>query len=172
VNDFLQKPVRQEDLLQTIISVFNEEESNKKECNEVFQKNDLPTLEILLAEDNIVNQKVASNLLKKWGHNVTIVNDGKEAIEILTTKAFDMILMDVQMPNVDGVEATKRIRNSKSSNISSHIPIIAMTAHAMKGDRERFIKAGMNDYISKPIDLKEVFAMMKKYAIKKAITQV
>ncbi len=121
-------------------------------------------LKILLAEDNIVNQKVAFNILsKKWGHEVTVSNDGIEAIEALKNSHFDIILMDVQMPNMDGVEATEQIRNSTSAEINSEIPIIAMTAHAMKGDREKLLEAGMNDYIAKPINIEEFSNVLSKY---------
>ena len=129
-------------------------------------KSGTPKLKILLAEDNIINQKIASNLLiNKWGHEVYIANDGIEAINALKNDIFDIVLMDVQMPNMDGINATERIRNSRADdNINNKIPIIAMTAHAMKGDKERFLAAGMNDYISKPINIDDFSTIIEKYA--------
>ncbi|MBU1249022.1 MAG: response regulator, partial [Proteobacteria bacterium] len=98
-------------------------------------------------------------MLEKFGYSVTTVTDGQEAFNILTEKDFDVVLMDVQMPEMNGIEATKLIRGSTSLGAKSGIPIIAMTAYAMTGDREKFLAVGMNDYISKPVDfwsLKEV----------------
>jgi len=113
---------------------------------------------ILLAEDNKMNQKVAVNMLQKLGHTVTIAEDGKKAVEKFMEKKFDLILMDGQMPVMDGLEATRAIREyeKKSSRSKKHIVIIALTANAMKGDRERFIESGMDDYITKPIKRKDL----------------
>ena len=113
---------------------------------------------ILLAEDNKMNQKVAVNMLQKLGHTITIAEDGKEAVEKFMEKEFDLILMDGQMPVLDGLEATKAIREyeKKSSRSKNHILIIALTANAMKGDKERFIESGMDDYITKPIKRKDL----------------
>jgi signal transduction histidine kinase/CheY-like chemotaxis protein len=105
--------------------------------------------EILLVEDNIVNQKVVLAILSKRGFHVSIASNGVEALETLKTSRFDLVLMDVQMPVMDGIEATQRIRESYPPH---KLPIIAMTAHAMNGDRERCIEAGMNDYVSKPVN--------------------
>ena len=117
-------------------------------------------LRILLAEDNKMNQKVAVNMLKKLGHTITIAQNGKEAVELFMEKEFHLILMDGQMPVMDGLEATKAIRKleKKRSGEKKHIPIIALTANAMKGDRERFLDAGMDDYITKPIKKKALEA--------------
>jgi len=113
------------------------------------------SLNILLAEDNIINQKVAGNMLRQIGHTFIVVENGKEAVEAFKNKAFDLILMDGQMPVMDGLEATRTIRRlEKTSGDRPQIPIIALTANAMKGDRERFIEAGMNDYLTKPINKK------------------
>jgi CheY-like chemotaxis protein/nitrogen-specific signal transduction histidine kinase len=112
-------------------------------------------LNILLAEDNKMNQKVAINMLTKLNHTVTIAENGKEAFEAFCKNKFDLILMDGQMPVMDGLEATEAIRKfEKEQGNSSHIPIIAITANAMKGDRERFLASGMDDYITKPIKRK------------------
>ena len=111
---------------------------------------------LLLAEDNITNQKVAIKVLEKMGHRVDAVANGAEAIRVLRTMPYDLVLMDVQMPEMDGLEATRRIREPETGVRNPQIPIIAMTAHAMKGDRERCLEAGMNDYVSKPINPQEV----------------
>jgi CheY-like chemotaxis protein/HPt (histidine-containing phosphotransfer) domain-containing protein len=108
-----------------------------------------PTLRILVAEDNPVNQRVVTRMLEKMGHIPTIANNGREALWMLDTETFDVILMDVQMPEIDGLTATRTIREQEKQS-RSHIPIIAMTAHAMKGDRELCLEAGMDGYLSKP----------------------
>ena len=114
------------------------------------------SLQILLAEDSLVNQKLAVALLEGQGHKVRVVNNGREAIAALPTEKFDIVLMDVQMPEMDGLEATAKIRVSEQ-NTGTHIPIIAMTAHALKGDRERCMQAGMDAYVAKPIRADELF---------------
>jgi len=106
---------------------------------------------ILLAEDNATNQQVALGILKKLGLRADAVGDGSEAITALETRPYDLVLMDVQMPKVDGLEATRRIRDPQSAVLHHRVPIIAMTAHAMQGDRDRCLEAGMDDYVTKPI---------------------
>ena len=107
-------------------------------------------LHVLLVEDNIVNQLVARTVLERRGHSVDIAGDGAVALEMVAQNRYDIVLMDVQMPTMDGMEATRRIRQSEKG--SHRIPIIAMTAHAMMGDREECLSVGMDDYVSKPID--------------------
>jgi two-component system sensor histidine kinase/response regulator len=107
-------------------------------------------LRILLADDNPVNQRVAQHMLQKAGHSALVVANGREALATLESESFDLVLMDVQMPEMDGFEATRAIRREEIQT-GRHLPIIAMTAHAMKGDRERCLEAGMDDYVSKPI---------------------
>jgi signal transduction histidine kinase/CheY-like chemotaxis protein len=117
---------------------------------------------ILLVEDNVVIQKVAASILERRGHTVQAVSTGKEALEALSCESFDLILMDVQMPVMDGFEATAAIRQ-REVGTSRHVPIIAMTAHAMTGDRERCLEAGMDDYLSKPVEPKEMHAVVERW---------
>jgi two-component system sensor histidine kinase/response regulator len=116
---------------------------------------EIPPLRVLLAEDNVVNQKLALGILENQGHQVTIARTGLEAVQLSESRPFDLILMDVQMPVMDGFEATKTIRE-REAETGMHTPIIAMTAHAMKGDRERCLAAGMDEYIAKPIRIAQL----------------
>src|SRR4029079_650770 len=109
------------------------------------------TVRLLLAEDNVVNQRVAVGLLSKRGHQVTVVTNGREALDAIERDRFDLVLMDVQMPEMGGLEATIAIRERERTS-GGHLRIVAMTAHAMTGDRERCYAAGMDGYLSKPID--------------------
>jgi PAS domain S-box-containing protein len=119
---------------------------------------DFSGLRVLLAEDNILNQTFVVHFLQRAGHSVEAVSDGNEALRALDEKDFDIVLMDVQMPRLDGVEATSRIRSSGKPY--SDVPIVALTAYAMSGDRERFIQAGMNDYVTKPIDMDRLLGII------------
>ncbi len=119
-------------------------------------------LRILLVEDSQINQRLAIGLLQRKGHSVAVANDGREAYEAFVSEPFDLILMDVQMPVMDGFEATEAIRSSGQDN--SDVSIIAMTAHAMKGDRERCLDAGMDAYISKPIRAQTLYETIRRYA--------
>ncbi|KAG1591316.1 hypothetical protein G6F48_003369 [Rhizopus delemar] len=122
-------------------------------------------LEVLLAEDNDVNQKLAVRILEKFGHHVSVVANGKLAVEAYESQYFDLILMDVQMPVMGGFEATQKIREiEKASASNRHIPIIALTAHAMIGDREKCLEAGMDEYVTKPLRFPELIAAIKKFA--------
>ncbi|MFQ6109766.1 MAG: response regulator, partial [Candidatus Aminicenantales bacterium] len=132
-------------------------ESTRKEFTSSFH--------ILVAEDNIVNQKVVCYMLEKQGHQVASAHNGEEVLEALEKDIFDLILMDVQMPKMNGFEATTAIRE-KEEQTGSHIPIIALTAHAMKGDREKCIETGMDDYISKPVKPEELFRAIERVVAK------
>jgi signal transduction histidine kinase/CheY-like chemotaxis protein len=118
-------------------------------------------LRILLAEDNVVNQRLADKMLTRQGHSVVIVNNGMEAIESFKEESFDLILMDIQMPVMDGVQATQLIRQTMGGQ---KIPIIAMTAHAMTGDKEKYIACGMNGYLTKPFRKKELIELIARFS--------
>jgi CheY-like chemotaxis protein len=114
-------------------------------------------LRILLAEDNAINQRVAQRVLEKAGHSVVVAGDGRQAVEEFSRQHFDLILMDVQMPEMDGFEATAAIREREGLS-AKRTPIIALTAHAMSGDRERCLASGMDGYVHKPIDTLEMLS--------------
>ena len=161
---YLLKPIKQSELFDAIALALgiSEPEDEAAETPAAEQASRLPALRILLAEDSLVSQKLAMGLLEKYGHTVVIANHGREAVAALESQDFDLVLMDVQMPEMDGFEATGVIR-AKEKRTGGHIPIIAMTAHAMKGDRERCLEAGMDGYISKPIRVKEVFETIARW---------
>jgi PAS domain S-box-containing protein len=121
------------------------------------------SVRILLAEDNIINQQVAVGILKKLGLRADAVANGAEAVKALETLPYDLVLMDIQMPVMDGLEATRQIRDRKSAILNHNVPIIAITAHAMQGDREKYLEAGMNDYVSKPISAQALAQALKKW---------
>jgi signal transduction histidine kinase len=124
------------------------------------------SLTILLAEDNKINQRVAMVNLNNLGHQVDIANNGKEALEMFTQKAYDLVFMDIQMPEMDGMEATKKIRELEvQQKVSKKIPIIAMTANTMEGDREKYLQIGMDDYVSKPFKQGELVKIFDKYTV-------
>ena len=114
-------------------------------------------LKVLLVEDNLLNQEVATGLLERRGHEVALAENGREALEVLERQQFDLVLMDVQMPEMDGIQATTAIRDAERQT-GGHIPIVGLTAYAMKGDSERFLAAGMDAYVPKPIRPAELFA--------------
>jgi CheY-like chemotaxis protein len=123
------------------------------------QREPLPWMKILLVEDEPINQLVTKKQLERWGQEVTIANNGKEAVNIMLEHSFDCILMDIQMPEMDGVTATAIIRE-REQGTDLHVPVIAFTAAAMSGDKERFLEAGMDDYIAKPIDIDQLYRIL------------
>jgi len=163
ITTHLMKPVKQSDLFDAIaeaVGVVETEESQPP--GEEDAKRAIPTgLRVLLAEDSLVNQKLAVGLLSKRGNTVVVANNGREAVETLSGESFDLVLMDVQMPEMDGLEAAAAIRRVEKTT-GGHIPIVAMTAHALKGDRQRCLDAGMDDYISKPVRADEMFATIAR----------
>jgi CheY-like chemotaxis protein/HPt (histidine-containing phosphotransfer) domain-containing protein len=152
---YLVKPARQSDLFNSLSTVLARSPvshaAQRIVTRHAVREMRRGAVRILLAEDNITNQQVALGILKKLGLRADAVADGTEAIRSLETIPYDLVLMDVQMPEVDGFEATRRIRDPRSAVLHHGIPIIAMTAHAMQGDRERCLEAGMDDYVTKPI---------------------
>ena len=172
ISAYLTKPAKQSELLDAIMLVLGASPQRKKQLPLITRdtiRESRRRFLILLAEDNLINQKVAVHTLERNGHKVYVANNGQEVLRTLNKDRFDLILMDVQMPEMDGFEATVSIRK-KEKKTGFHMPIIAMTAHAMKGDRERCIEAGMDDYIAKPIKAEEltkkiddVMSRMKKH---------
>jgi len=165
ISAYLTKPVGQSELLDAILNVLGANGQPQKQLQLVTRhslREAKGSLRVLLAEDNAVNQKLASRLIEKRGHTAVVVSNGREALEALDKQRFDLVLMDVQMPEMDGFEATAAIR-AQEQNTNRHLPIIAMTAHAMQGDRERCLAAGMDGYISKPIGAQQLTDLLSGF---------
>ena len=168
ISGFFSKPISTEDLLAALCRVF-EQTSGKLPAppNQLVTRHALRelqrALDILLVEDHPTNQKLALGLLEKWGHRTTLANDGQEAIDQFNKARFDLILMDMQMPAMDGPTATRHIRTLEQAIDRTPTPIIAMTAAAMASDREACLEAGMSDYLSKPIRTKELLEVLLTY---------
>ena len=163
--EFLTKPVLQNDLRHLLITLFGSKEQIKAEKSMIPDSNELPEkpLEILVAEDQIINRKIVVQLLEKKGWKVKAVENGLMALDESKNKKYDLILMDVQMPEMDGFDATRAIRVFEIDK-DYHTPIVAMTAHAMKGDREKCLAAGMDCYITKPVNPSELYDTIEKFA--------
>ncbi|MEZ6129349.1 MAG: PAS domain-containing protein [Planctomycetaceae bacterium] len=164
IDHHLLKPVKQSELFNGIVTVLggNHTESDDAAIVPAVPSQKITGLRILLAEDNLVNQKLAIGLLQKQGHTIILAANGAEAVERYRSERFDVVLMDVQMPVMDGLEATAGIRRFEQQS-GFRTAIVAMTAHAMKGDRERCVESGMDDYLSKPIrghQLADMFAKL------------
>jgi two-component system, sensor histidine kinase and response regulator len=159
VTHFVKKPIKQSELYNALAELVGLERigGEEAEVEESTEGQATRPLRILLAEDSAVNQKLAIALLRPRGHEVTVANNGREALDRLADHQFDLVLMDVQMPEMDGLTATRQVRKREAES-GRHVPIIAMTAHAMKGDRERCLAAGMDGYVSKPIRASELHA--------------
>ncbi|MCA9732951.1 response regulator [candidate division KSB1 bacterium] len=143
------------------VAVHSVEQVNFRPTEDSLQQESFANLTILVAEDNLINQKLARRLLEKSGHKVTIVENGVLAVAAFREENFDIILMDMQMPEMDGLQATQEIRMLENAT-NSHIPLIALTANAMKGDRDACIEAGMDDYVTKPLDPAVLMAAMNR----------
>ena len=165
VNAFMTKPIKRTELLNALMASVDKTFAEKAQAKQLHSHIGISerSLHLLLTEDNVVNQKLAKRLLEKRGHSVVIAGNGKLALEALERELFDMVLMDVQMPEMDGFEATRAIRANEQQT-GRHIPIVAMTAHAMKGDRERCLQVGMDGYISKPLQPNELFDVVESLA--------
>ena len=155
IASYILKPVRKWELLSAVLKACGETQTEPQPKPEQQEPMRRSGLHILLAEDNHVNQAVATRTLEKMGHSLVVANNGKEALALLAEQSFDLVLMDIQMPEMDGLTATKAIREAEKQT-QSHLPIIAMTAHAIKGDREHCLEAGMDGYVSKPIRAREL----------------
>jgi two-component system sensor histidine kinase/response regulator len=155
IHSYLYKPVRRQELLAALLRALGHPQTLPSPSVVTPAVPQARSLHILLVEDNRTNQTVATRMLHKMGHSTVVAGNGKDALLLLTTHRFDLILMDIQMPEMDGLMATREIREGERET-QLRLPIIAMTAHAMKGDRERCVEAGMDEYVSKPISSKEV----------------
>jgi PAS domain S-box-containing protein len=159
----LLKPIKQQELLESIARslVGGDDTGRAVKPPPAPSTGQLRSLRILLAEDSVVNQKLAVALLEKHGHRLTVVNDGKQAVAAVRSGDYDLVLMDVQMPEMDGLEATRQIRRIQEET-GLHTPIVAMTAHALKDDRQRCLDSGMDGYISKPVHARELFETIQR----------
>ena len=137
--------------------------NDKEEVSETKQNLAFKNVHVLVAEDNKINQKLIINVLHRLGIEVTIANNGKEALEQRMKHEYDMIFMDIEMPVMGGMEATGQIISYERKNHKSHIPIVALTANALSGDREKYMSAGMDSYLSKPIDLGALNHLFETY---------
>jgi len=172
ISAYLLKPIRQSELRDAIARVLGAAEAESEIpliTRYSLADSHAPgrSLSILLAEDNPVNQRLAARMLEKRGHRVVVTSNGREAVDALPTQKFDLILMDVQMPEMDGFEATAAIRQQETSG-AARLPIVALTAHAMKGDRERCLAAGMDAYLAKPIRPEELDEVLDYYIARRA----
>lgn len=168
---YLTRPIRQSELMDALATIWlshiRGEPLSLVTRHTIFEQRETKKekgtfhAQVLLAEDNFVNQQVTTEILKSFGCEVTVAVDGHEAIEWTKRKRFDLIFMDGEMPRVDGFTATREIRHAEPPG--THFPIIALTAHALRGDRERCLAAGMDDYISKPVESEKVFELLKKW---------
>ena len=159
---YLAKPIKQSELFDVIVTAMGQAAiqapARKRRTRARANRR---SLSVLVAEDNAVNQMLATKVLEKLGHRVTVVDNGRKAVDAMRDGNFDVVAMDVQMPELDGLEATRAIREWEAAG-DRHVPIIAMTAHAMKGDRERCLEAGMDEYVSKPIRSADLAAAIER----------
>jgi PAS domain S-box-containing protein len=173
IDAYLIKPITQSSLLDTILKVLSPLDSTSRTETPTARRSvcvSNRSLRVLLAEDNPVNQKLVIGLLEKRGHSVRVAGNGREAISAMGSEQFDIVLMDVQMPEMNGFEATARIREMERPT-GMRVPIIAMTAHAIKGDREKCLEAGMDSYIPKPIQSKEFFRVIESFTATLSATE-
>jgi len=159
---YLMKPVVKSHLLEIVQAMLGGSVAERRRARRVYERNGR-ALRVLLAEDNATNRRVVCRLLEKRGHEVVAVSDGGQALAALAGERFDVVLMDVQMPRMDGFEATQAVR-ARERLSGEHVPIVALTAHAMSGDRERCLAAGMDAYVAKPVEAEVLFATIEELA--------
>ena len=166
---YLLKPVKQELLRDALFAILSQKQMNAKQGQFItrhsLKDHKRQEMSILLAEDNHINQKLAKTVVQNAGFMVDVVENGEHAIERLKRGKYNAVLMDIQMPELDGIQTTRKWRKLEAGR--ERIPIIAMTAHALKGDRERCLEAGMDDYISKPLDSKELIKILDRWTVPK-----
>ena len=172
ISAYLLKPIRQSELREAIARVLGAKEQQGAiplvTRYSLHDARDPETvLSVLLVEDNPVNQRLATRMLEKRGHRVVLAGNGREALEALEKGSFDLAFMDVQMPEMDGFQATAAIRE-KEIGTGTHLPVVALTAHAIKGDRERCLAAGMDGYLTKPIRPRELDDVLESYLVRRA----
>src|SRR5205807_1479308 len=171
IDECLIKPLKQSQLFNTLVSVLSDKLPEDLPVEEKVASQEPPApvarkhLRILVAEDNAVNQKVAAQQLRKLGYTADVVGNGVEALETLERIPYDVVLMDCQMPEMDGYEATRRIRQREKENVLPHLRIVAMTANAMEGDREKCLAAGMDDFMTKPVRIEELESVLEQSAL-------
>ncbi|MCA9116805.1 MAG: response regulator, partial [Planctomycetaceae bacterium] len=164
VSAWLLKPVNQSELFDTLLAMLCGESPELTDQRQAVEPGDIEwqPLKILLTEDSVYNQKLALGVLNRDGHDLDVACNGQEAVEAVRRSKYDLVLMDVQMPVMDGLEATRQIRRRERST-GDHVPIVAMTAQALKGDRERCLEAGMDGYLAKPVRAAELRAAIREF---------
>jgi two-component system, sensor histidine kinase and response regulator len=166
IGAYLTKPIRQSELYDALVAVMSEptgEEPRLVTRHSLRERKAIARARVLVAEDNPVNQKVAVRMLERLGYLADVARDGQEALEALSDTSYEAVLMDVQMPRMDGYEATAEIRRIEAAGEGTRVPVIAMTANAMQGDREKAIEAGMDDYVSKPVKAEDLGAVLERW---------
>lgn len=164
IDRILYKPVNLTKTIKALDVVYEEKETKQSsESGECKHDISFERIHVLVAEDNSINQKLIKNVLNGFGIEVTLANNGEEALELRSHNEYDMIFMDIQMPVMGGIEATERILDFEEKNCKHHVPIVALTANALEGDRDKYINAGMDNYLSKPIELEKLNLLIQEY---------
>jgi len=162
---YLFKPIKPSQLLKVLMDIIQREARELAQITKVHEEAQIDPMKILLAEDNVSSQKVALQMLKRLGYRADVAANGIEVCQALERQAYDLVLMDVRMPEMDGLEATKIIRQRWPDNRPK---IVAITAYALEGDRKKCLEAGMDDYISKPLKVEELARVLEKYCIRES----
>jgi signal transduction histidine kinase/DNA-binding response OmpR family regulator len=168
IGAYLNKPLRHSEMLDAVMTALGHAAVTAEHTTHPSARQDGPRLRILLAEDNPVNQKLALGILAKRGHSVLVANNGREAVEAAEQERFDLVLMDVHMPEMGGFEATGLIRQRERAQ-GGHLPIVAVTARAMLGDRERCLEAGMDDYLTKPVKVTDLLEIIDRLVVRSSV---